>query len=54
MNEHICFNKKRKTDTWRCRFFHNIENEQKNYLVIATKYFVTLQNKSGFVICITT
>ncbi len=29
---------------------HNIENEQKNYLVIATKYFVTLQNRSGFVI----
>ena len=32
-------------------FFHNIENEQKNYLVITTKYLVTLQNNSGFVIC---
>ena len=31
--------------------FHNIENEQKNYLVTTTKYFVTLQNNSGFVIC---
>lgn len=34
--------------------FHNIENEQKNYLVIATKYLVTLQNSSGLVICRTT
>ena len=32
-------------------FFHNIENEQKYYLVATTKYFVTLQNNSGFVIC---
>ena len=42
---------KRNPNIWRHRDFHDIENEQKNYLVIATKYFVTLQNNSGLLIC---
>ncbi len=49
---HIC--KKKKIRHQAVSDFHDIENEQKNYLVKTTKYLVTLQNCSGFVICIIT
>ena len=47
----VNFDKKENPISGDTGFFHNIENEQKNYLVITTKYLVTLQNNSGFVIC---
>ena len=43
------FSTKKKSDILRYRIFYIFN--QKDYFVITTKYFVTLQNNSWFVIC---